>query len=113
MFGVANQLLAAVALAIGTVIILTESRKRIYALTTALPFVFVIVTTAYAGVANIFATYLPRTAEPGTATAAWANILMTVIMLVLVGLLTVETVRKIASLLHADRPAEPAGATTA
>ena len=103
MFGVANQLLAAVALAIGTVIILTESKKRVYALTTAIPFVFVIVTTAWAGIVNIGATYYPMTADPATAVSAWANIVLTVVMLVLVAILIVETGRKIRKLLAAPR----------
>lgn len=103
MFGVANQLLAAVALAIGTVIILTEGRKKIYALTTALPFVFLIVTTTYAAFVNIVATYWPRTQTPATATSAWANIIMTVIMVGLVAILTVETARKALTLLQAPR----------
>ncbi|MDD5309812.1 MAG: carbon starvation protein A [Deltaproteobacteria bacterium] len=100
MFGVANQLLAAVALAIGTVIILTESKRRVYALTTALPFAFVIITTAWAGVVNIFSTYYPMTADPKTAVPAWANIVLTVVMLALVIVLLVETARKVRALLR-------------
>jgi carbon starvation protein len=99
MFGVANQLLASVALAIGTVIILTESKKRVYALTTAVPFVFVTVTTAWAGVVNIASTYYPMTAEPETAVSAWANIVLTIVMLVLVAIVLVETLRKVRTLL--------------
>jgi carbon starvation protein len=105
MFGVANQLLAAVALAIGTVIILTESKRRVYALTTAVPFVFVTVTTAWAGVVNIGATYYPMTKDPATATPAWANIVLTIVMLVLVAILLVETARKVRALLGAPREA--------
>lgn len=103
MFGVANQLLAAVALAIGTVIILTESARKVYALTTVIPFFFVIVTTAWAGVENIFVTYLPMTDVAKTATTAWANIALTVIMLALVAILLVETARKVSRLLARSR----------
>jgi len=102
MFGVANQLLASVALAIGTVVILTESAKKKYALVTFIPFVFVTVTTAWAGVANIFATYLPKAREPGTAVAAVVNIVLTVVMLALVALLLVETGRRVRRLLGAS-----------
>jgi carbon starvation protein len=108
MFGVANQLLAAVALAIGTVIILTESKRRSYALTTALPFAFIIVTTCYAGVVNIVETYWPKTQIAASATAAWANIVMTVIMLGLVAALVVETGRKVATLLGPKPEPAPA-----
>jgi len=111
MFGVANQLLAAVALAIGTVVILTESPRPIYALTTAIPFVFLIVTTAYAGILNIVSTYWPMTRNSATAVSAWANVTLTVVMLLLVGALTVETVRKILLLVH-TRVQAPRPATT-
>lgn len=104
MFGVANQLLAAVALAIGTAVILTEARRKIYALATALPFVFLIVTTSYAAIVNIVATYFPLTRVAASATAAWVDIGLTVVMLLLVALLTVETVRKVVGLLRSSAP---------
>jgi len=50
MFGIANQLLGVIALAIGTTYILQKSAKRIYALTTFLPFTFMAVTVLYSGV---------------------------------------------------------------
>jgi len=50
MFGIANQLLGVIALAIGTTYILRISSKRIYALTTFVPFVFMAVTVLTSGV---------------------------------------------------------------
>jgi len=50
MFGIANQLLGVVALAIGTTYILRKSAKRIYALVTFLPFVFMAATVWTSGV---------------------------------------------------------------
>jgi len=50
MFGIANQLLGVVALAIGTTYILRKSAKRVYALTTFLPFLFMAVTVLTSGV---------------------------------------------------------------
>jgi carbon starvation protein len=100
MFGVANQLLASVALAIGTVIILTEGKKKVYALTTGLPFVFIIVTTVYGGIVNIFCTYYPMTFDAKTSTSAWANIVLTIIMLALVFILISESTRKIYQLMR-------------
>jgi len=50
MFGIANQLLGVVALAVGTTYILHKSSKRVYALTTFLPFLFMVVTVLNAGV---------------------------------------------------------------
>jgi len=50
MFGIANQLLGTVALAIGTTFILRHARKKVYALTTFLPFLFMVVTVMVSGV---------------------------------------------------------------
>jgi carbon starvation protein len=49
MFGVANQLLGIIALAIGTTYILFRSAKRAYALTTFIPFLFMTVTVMWGG----------------------------------------------------------------
>ncbi len=53
MLGIANQLLAAIALAVGTTYLLKHASKRGYALCTGIPFVFVINTTVWAGVVRI------------------------------------------------------------
>ncbi|HUN82019.1 MAG TPA: carbon starvation protein A, partial [Phycisphaerae bacterium] len=53
MLGIANQLLASIALAVGTTYLLNHAPKRIYALCTAIPFVFVIATVFVAGILNI------------------------------------------------------------
>ena len=54
MFGVANQLLAVVALAVGTTVLLKMGRAR-YAWTTVAPMCFMVVTTTAAGILNIAA----------------------------------------------------------
>jgi carbon starvation protein len=53
LFGIANQLLAAIAFAVGTTLILSYSRRKVYALTTFIPFVFVFITTMVAGVMSL------------------------------------------------------------
>ncbi len=53
MFGAANQTLAALALAIATTLILRIGRKKAYALVTAVPLLFIIVTVLTAGAMNI------------------------------------------------------------
>ncbi|NSW57243.1 MAG: carbon starvation protein A [Armatimonadetes bacterium] len=50
MFGIANQLLAVVALAVGTSYILRHAAKKTYALTTFLPFTFLAVTVFASGI---------------------------------------------------------------
>ena len=78
MFGVANQLLATIALAIGTTFILRRTEKPSYALTTFLPFVFMLATTMYAGVLNITDNYLPKATTQG-----YINAALTLLMLAL------------------------------
>jgi carbon starvation protein len=53
MLGIANQLLASIALAVGTTYLLNHAPRRIYALCTGIPFVFVIATVFTAGILNI------------------------------------------------------------
>jgi carbon starvation protein len=75
MFGVANQLLSAIALAIGTTFIMKRT-KPVYSLVTFVPYVFMMSTTAVAGVMNIFGNYLPRHDTQG-----YLNVGLTVVML--------------------------------
>ena len=53
MLGISNQLLASIALAVGTTYILRHSSKRRYALCTGIPLAFIIVTVLTAGVESI------------------------------------------------------------
>ena len=53
MMGIANQLLATIALAVGTTYLLQQSPKRIYALCTGIPLVFVVATVFTAGIQSI------------------------------------------------------------
>jgi carbon starvation protein len=80
MFGIANQLLAAIALAIGTSYVLRVSRPR-YALATALPMAFVLVTTMWAGWLNIRDNYLPA--------HSYLNAVLTAAMMLMAAAITV------------------------
>ena len=59
MFGTANQLLASIALAVGTSYIINRGQLR-FAWITLVPFIFVGFTTLYAGVTNIANIYIPQ-----------------------------------------------------
>jgi len=63
MFGIANQLLAAVALAVATTIIINMGRAQ-YAWVTALPLTFVSVTTLTAGALSIRDNFWPMAIGP-------------------------------------------------
>ncbi|MBI5415886.1 MAG: carbon starvation protein A [Candidatus Omnitrophica bacterium] len=95
MFGVANQLLSALALSFGTVYILGHTRKWPYALITFLPSLFMFATTATAGIANIFQNYLPQHSFKGN-----LNAFLSALMLVLVVIIFIESGRKCLALLR-------------
>jgi carbon starvation protein len=90
LFGVANQLLATLALFIGTVFILRHSHKWAYGLITFIPALFMGVTTFVAGVDNIRNNYLPKHDFQGNLKAA-----LSIAMLVLVVIIFFEAMRKI------------------
>jgi carbon starvation protein len=90
MFGVANQLLATLALCIGTLFILRHSHKWAYGLITFIPAIFMAVTTFVAGVDNIFNNYLPKHNFQGNLKAV-----LSIVMLVLVVIIFFEAMRKI------------------
>ncbi len=107
MFGVANQLLAAIALAIGTTIIL-KTKRPVYALITFLPLLFVLATTAAAGVINILQVYLPAGPKHSLVNAA-----LVAAMLVLTLLITIEAVRSWVRLIRRPAPMLEAAAAPA
>ena len=81
MFGIANQLLACTALCVGTTIILREGKKKIYALVTLGPLLFVGTTTITAGVQSVRIIFLPLMANEATATLGLVNVVVTLILL--------------------------------
>ncbi|MBK8172180.1 MAG: carbon starvation protein A [Sandaracinaceae bacterium] len=90
MFGIANQLLAVVALAVGTTYLL-RSRGPRYALITFLPLCFVGTTTITAGIQGLFRIYLPLAHDPdpqkaltGTLSAAFTSLLLVCVSIILV-----------------------------
>src|SRR5438046_1585069 len=82
MFGIANQLLAAVALCVGTSVILNAGRVK-YAWTTMFPLAFVASTTLYAGWRSVFDNFL----RLGTFTGKLDAILTAILMLCVVVIL--------------------------
>jgi carbon starvation protein len=94
MFGVSNQLLATLALSIGTIYILQRSGKWYYALVTFVPSLFMFATTFVAGIENITDNYLPKHTFQGN-----LNAVLTVVMLVLVVIIFFEAHRKCAQYL--------------
>ena len=98
MFGVSNQLLAVIALCIGTTFILKTSSKKIYALITFIPFLFMFSVTFTAGILNIFKIYLPA----GTVHSR-INMVLTAIMLILVLIISIDGMRNWINVLFKKR----------
>ena len=89
MFGIANQLLACTALCVGTTIILREGKKKIYALVTLGPLLFVGTTTITAGIQSVRIIFLPLMANEATATLGLVNVVVTLILLACVTMVIV------------------------
>lgn len=99
LFGVANQLLAVIALAIGVTIVLKLAKNKAYALICGIPLAFLAVTVISAGYLNIFNLYLPMKSTLGTVNAA-----VSAILIVLVALVLLDSIRKWNELLKTDKP---------
>ena len=105
MFGVSNQLLATLALSIGTNFILERSGKWTYALITFVPSLFMFATTFTAAILNITDNYLPKHTFQGNLNSA-----LMVVMLILVVVIFAESMRRcVRFLLGARSVLEPAG----
>ena len=83
MFGIANQLLASVALAVGTTIIINSGKAR-YAWVTLVPLSFVAVTTLTAGVLSVRHNFWPMAvgANPALNFQGYLNTGLTIMMMV-------------------------------
>ena len=100
MFGVANQLLACTALAVGTTILLREGKKKSYALVTLLPLLFVGTTTLAAGEESIRKLYVPMLANPELHTRAVVNIAFTGTLLVFMVAILIGSARRWGAILR-------------
>jgi carbon starvation protein len=93
MFGIANQLLAAVALCVATTIIINSSKAR-YCWVTIVPLSFVGSTTLVAGWESITDIFWPLTQRPETAVQGYINVSLTVIIMVAAVVILVDSIRR-------------------
>ncbi|HYY94130.1 MAG TPA: carbon starvation CstA 5TM domain-containing protein, partial [Pyrinomonadaceae bacterium] len=105
MFGIANQLLAAVALCVATTVIINSGRAR-YAWTTILPLSFVATTTLVAGWKSITDNFWPLSQKPETAAQGYVNTSLTAILMAASVIILVDSVRRWT---RGRRGAEPTG----
>ncbi|HPS62643.1 MAG TPA: carbon starvation protein A [Bacteroidales bacterium] len=80
MFGTANQLLATIALAIGTSYIINRGKAR-YAWITIVPMIFVGITTITAGIMNMKGIYIPQLAGSSTRVMGAINLSLTAVII--------------------------------
>ena len=109
MFGVANQLLGCVALAVATTVIISTGKAR-YAWVTIAPFLFLAVNTFYGGFLNIRDNYWPKAMSDVGSVSTQGYILSgcTALLMVLAIVILVSAVAKWSSLLSGGQAPVPA-----
>ncbi len=95
MFGIANQLLAVVALAIATTIIVNLGRSR-YAWVTAAPMAFLATTTLGAGFLSVRDNFWPKAmgTNPAVHVQGWVDTVLTIIMMICVVIVLSAAIRR-------------------
>jgi carbon starvation protein len=106
MFGIANQLLAAVALSVGTTILINMGRAR-YAWVTLAPLCFVATTTLTAGYMSVRDNFWPMAVgtNPALNVQGYVNTTCTVIMMICVVIILVSAARRSLKVLTGRVPA--------
>src|SRR2546430_12503086 len=93
MFGIANQLLAAVALCVATTVIINLGKAR-YAWVTIAPLSFVATTTLVAGYQSIRDIFWPQTLNPATTTQGYINTSLTALIMTAAVIVLIDSIRK-------------------
>jgi len=99
LFGTGNQLLATIALAVSTSFLINMEKVR-YAWITAVPMVFVGVTTITAGIESIQNIFWPLTAKPGKVFTGYLDSALMVIFIAGVVLVMIDALRRWYLVLH-------------
>jgi carbon starvation protein len=93
MFGIANQLLAAVALCVATTVIINLGKAR-YCWVTIVPLSFVATTTLVAGYQSIRDIFWPQTLSPATLTQGYINTSLTALIMTAAVIVLIDSIRK-------------------
>jgi carbon starvation protein len=93
MFGVANQLLATLALAVGTSYLINNGKRK-YIWITVAPMIFVGITTITGGLMNMLNIYIPQMQVASTRVQGAINTLLTGVILICVALIISEATNK-------------------
>ena len=93
MFGIANQLLAAVALCVATTILINAGKAR-YSWVTIVPLSFVATTTLVAGWKSITDIFWPLSQKPETAVQGYINTALTAILMTAAIVILADSIRR-------------------
>jgi carbon starvation protein len=93
MFGIANQLLAAVALCVATTVIINMGKAR-YSWVTIAPLSFVATTTLVAGYQSIRDIFWPLAQNPATSTQGYINTVLTALIMTAAVIVLIDSVRR-------------------
>src|SRR5712664_3981261 len=108
MFGIANQLLAAVALCVATTVIINMGKAR-YCWVTIAPLSFVATTTLVAGYESIRDIFWPQAQNPASATQGYINTSLTALIMTAAVIVLIDSLRKwIGGRRQPELPADPA-----
>jgi carbon starvation protein len=109
MFGIGNQLLATIALAVATTFLINMGKAK-YTWITAIPMCFVGITTITAGVESIQNIFWPLTTKPGQVFTGYLDTILVVIFITGVVLVVFDGVRRWVAVLNgAPAPQEAFG----
>ncbi|HXU08693.1 MAG TPA: carbon starvation CstA 5TM domain-containing protein, partial [Blastocatellia bacterium] len=106
MFGIANQLLAAIALCVGTTVIMNAGRAK-YAWVTITPLAFVATTTLTAGYLSIRDNFLVEAAKPETMFRGYLNTTLTAIMMTCMVIVLLDSILHWRKVMRGTPIAEP------
>jgi len=93
MFGIANQLLAAVALCVATTILINSGKAR-YSWVTLVPLSFVSSTTLVAGFKSITDIFWPMTLKSETAVQGYINTALTAIIMTAAVVIMADSIKR-------------------
>jgi carbon starvation protein len=92
MFGTANQLLAGIALCVGTTVIINMGKAK-YAWVTLVPMAFVMATTLSAGWMNITQNFIPMTQRQGLVFQGYVNSILTASIMICAVIIILDSFR--------------------
>ncbi|MBO0721749.1 MAG: carbon starvation protein A [Blastocatellia bacterium] len=107
LFGMANQMLACVALCVGTTVIINAGKVR-YSWITILPLVFITVIEMTAGYQNIMDNYWPMTGDPATSFLGYLYSGVTAFLMFGLAVVIIGSVRKWYRVVIKGEPQQPA-----